>query len=248
MYVIYQSASGIGGAHLPTSRSSVEVSPAAWETVEVSPETVTPQIDANGDPLPDLVTPALTETRMTSAAVYRDETTDEMVARMIAAGHMPDLPWANWLVVAGDHAAAIVQPSRLAIGDWSDASTVTVLPQTYTPADLTATAADKRRRVIADGTIVTVAGTPIPTWSDADTQAALTALVVAVGLNSSLTTSWRGRNGQFYPLDAAGVIALATGVMTFVQTAFAVEAAAGSAIAAGTITTPAQIDALGWPS
>lgn len=123
-------------------------------------------------------------------------------------------------------------------------SAITIKPRVVTTAELGDYAADKRRAVIAAGTTVTVGGTAIPTWADSDTQAALTALVVATTMTPTLTTSWRGRDGNFYPLDAAGIVALATGVMTFVQTAFNIEAAAVAAINAGTATTVAHVDGI----
>lgn len=49
-------------------------------------------------------------------------------------------------------------------------------------------------------------------------------------------------------LDAASVGQIAVAIGQFVQAAYAAEAAVLAAIAAGTITTTAQIDAATWPS
>lgn len=114
--------------------------------------------------------------------------------------------------------------------------------------DLPRAAAKKRQMVILAGTTIEVAGTPIPTWADPESQAALTALVVASMLNPALTTAWKGMDGSLYPLDATGIAVLAHGVMAFVQSAFACEAAVLAGIAAGTITTEADVHAAAWPT
>lgn len=59
---------------------------------------------------------------------------------------------------------------------------------------------------------------------------------------------WRGRDGRFYAIAPTDVIELATGVMTFVQTAFGVESYVIGLIDSGTITTTAMIDAAPWPA
>lgn len=113
---------------------------------------------------------------------------------------------------------------------------------------LVAYAASKRRAVIAAGCVVTVAGVEVPTWADAASQGALTALVVAAGINPAITTTWKGRDGLFYELNASDISQLALGVMAFVQTAFAIEAAALAGIDGETITDVAGVDALAWPA
>lgn len=113
---------------------------------------------------------------------------------------------------------------------------------------LRARAADKRRALIAAGCTVSVSGTPLPTWADAETQSALTSLVVAGGLNAALSTKWKCRDGTFRTLNLVSINALALGVMAFVDGAFSAEAAAVAAIDAGTMTTLAQVDAAGWPA
>lgn len=110
------------------------------------------------------------------------------------------------------------------------------------PLDLLAHAAKLRRSMIDAGATVTVGARQIPTWADAETQAALTALVVASNLNPALSTNWRGRDGGFYPVAGAEILELATGVMTFVQTAFGMEAAAAAAITANTATDIATVE------
>jgi len=109
-------------------------------------------------------------------------------------------------------------------------------------------ASAKRRAVIDAGASITVGASVVPSWTDAASQGAITGLVVAAQINPTLTTGWKGRDGVFYPLDAAGITTLALGMMAFVQSAFATEAQVLAAIDAATITTPAQIDAAAWPS
>ena len=113
--------------------------------------------------------------------------------------------------------------------------------------DLPRAAAKKRQTVILSGTTIEVAGTPIPTWADPESQAALTALVAASMLNPTLTTAWKGRDGQFYQINATGIGVLAQGVAAFVQASFATEAIVLAAIASGDITTIDQVHSAAWP-
>jgi hypothetical protein len=114
---------------------------------------------------------------------------------------------------------------------------------------LIAYAQSRRAATVNAGCVVMVGGANIPIWADNAAQAAITGAVQAAqALGSAFGTSWKGRDGQFYPLDNSGVFTLAMGAMTFVSTAFAVEAAARQAIMGGAITTSDQIDALPWPS
>lgn len=109
-------------------------------------------------------------------------------------------------------------------------------------------AANTRATIINSGTVVTVANTDIPVWTDTNSQTALVGLVVGTTLNPSLTTTWKGRDGNFYPLDANGIVTVALGVMTFIETAFGVEAFADIEIRTGAINHTSEIDALPWPS
>ncbi len=115
-------------------------------------------------------------------------------------------------------------------------------------AALKSYAASKRAGVINGGCIVTVSGSPLKVWADTQTQTALTALSVIASSTPALTTVWKCRDGTFATLNASGIAALASGVMTFVQSAFATEGDVVSGIDAGTLTTTAEIDAAQWPS
>ena len=117
-----------------------------------------------------------------------------------------------------------------------------------TASILAASIAGKRRAVLDGGCSVTLGATQVPTWTDAASQGALTALMLAASLNPAIQTAWKGRDGAFYALDAAGIQSLATGVMTFVQSAFAVEAACLGLVASGSLTTLEAINTAPWPA
>lgn len=115
------------------------------------------------------------------------------------------------------------------------------------PDDLQWLATIKRRSIIAAGTVVTVGDKTIPTWTDINTQAVLTALVVAVQQNNEMTIDWKGRDGNFYSIDATEIAAVATTVMSFVQEAFSVEAQVSNSIANGSTSSASQIYDFSWP-
>ena len=109
-------------------------------------------------------------------------------------------------------------------------------------------ATSKRASCISGGCTVTVSGTPLKVWADTQSQTALTALSVIVASNPQFSTVWKCRDGTFATLTGAEISTLATGVMTFVQSAFATEADVVADIASGTITNYLQIDAAQWPA
>ncbi|KAB2919915.1 MAG: DUF4376 domain-containing protein [Hyphomicrobiaceae bacterium] len=109
---------------------------------------------------------------------------------------------------------------------------------------LAAYATSRRRRMVDGGTIIDVgAGRLVPAWTDSQSIAAITGLVLATQLDPQFTTSWKGRDGVFYPLAAAEIVALGLGMLEFVQSAFALEEAVAAAVGAQTITTYAEVDA-----
>ncbi|MDO8840673.1 MAG: DUF4376 domain-containing protein [Parvibaculum sp.] len=61
--------------------------------------------------------------------------------------------------------------------------------------------------------------------------------------NPAYMTGWKGADGAFVMLDASVVIAIANAVAAHVEACFALEATVLAAIAAGTMTTTAEIDA-----
>ena len=110
------------------------------------------------------------------------------------------------------------------------------------PVDLYAYAASRRREIIETARI-DVGGVLVPT--DVATQNVLTAGFAKATANPSYEISdWKVGPGTYVPLDAATIIALANAVEGFVQLMFSRNRAADTAIAAGTATTTAAVDAI----
>ncbi|MGV2183659.1 DUF4376 domain-containing protein [Rhizobium rhizogenes] len=111
--------------------------------------------------------------------------------------------------------------------------------------DLAAYAAFKRYSVETGG--FTFNGHSIAT--DRDSQGKITSVAVAANtVGSSFSTEWKCLDGRFFTLNRDDAISMATGVMNFVSNCFATEAYIVGAIAAGTITTMAAVDATAWPT
>jgi hypothetical protein len=113
---------------------------------------------------------------------------------------------------------------------------------------LLAYAYQKRRAVIDAGMAVTIGQTLVPVWTDAESRSSMQGLMLAAQLDPQITATWKGRDGNFYPLDAAGIQTMALAALSFVQQAFATEAEIVSAINSGVITTTNQINGGNWPS
>lgn len=113
---------------------------------------------------------------------------------------------------------------------------------------LRAYTAQKRRDLVNGSAVVDVGERSIPTWVDPESHGAITGLVVASGIVPDFTAPWKGADGVFYELTTSEITALALGMMTFVQEAFAVEAGLQAAIESEVITATFQIDGAGWPS
>lgn len=113
---------------------------------------------------------------------------------------------------------------------------------------LRAYTAQKRRDLVNGSAVVDVGERSIPTWVDPESRGAITGLVVASGIVPDLTAPWKGADGVLYELTTSEITALALGMMTFVQEAFAVEAGLQAAIESEVITATFQIDGAGWPS
>lgn len=122
-------------------------------------------------------------------------------------------------------------------------------PEPPTVGELADYAAKKRRNLANGSTIVDVGeGRTIAVWIDPESRGAILGLVVAAGMNPSLTTQWKGADGAFHTLNASEITALALGMMAFVQACFATEAAVLEAIANETVKSYEDIDAAAWPS
>jgi hypothetical protein len=137
-------------------------------------------------------------------------------------------------------------PSDLA-GVQSNAALVEVIGAyglALTPTEaLIAYAAAKRYAKETGGTHVTLDGQVVTMPTDRQTQAQFTGAYAFAQVNSALTVQWKLGDGSFVTLTAALVLQVAIAVATFVQAAFATEAAVVAQIKAGSITTTAQIDA-----
>jgi len=101
-----------------------------------------------------------------------------------------------------------------------------------------------RRFVIETGG-VTVNGAEIDT--SRDSQAMITGAYAYSQANPSEAIKFKAASG-WVTLDAATLAAIATAVGAHVQACFATEASVAADIDAGTITTPAEIDAADWPA
>jgi hypothetical protein len=108
--------------------------------------------------------------------------------------------------------------------------------------------AQKRRDLVNGYALIDVGERSIPTWVDPESRGAITGLVVASGIVPDLTAPWKGADGHFYQLTTSEIVALALGMMQFVQDAFAVEATLIGAIGSGVITQAFQIDGANWPN
>lgn len=109
-------------------------------------------------------------------------------------------------------------------------------------------AAQKRRALENGSAIIDIGETSIPVWVDPISRGSILGLAFAAfGPVPNITTMWKGSDGQFYELTTAEIMALALGMMAYVQECFAVEAAVLLDIGDDTITTTAQIDAADWP-
>jgi hypothetical protein len=107
-------------------------------------------------------------------------------------------------------------------------------------------AADKRWTVESGGCI-DQNGNAIAT--DRDSQTKLIAEMVAIGANMRTDPSpWKLRGNGFVLLTNAQMIQAIMAARTHIANSFAGEAECLAAIEAGTITTPAQVDAANWPS
>ncbi len=69
---------------------------------------------------------------------------------------------------------------------------------------------------------MTAGGVPIKT--DSESRADLTAAFIMATANPSYSVKWKAADGNFYPLNAAAIIAIANAVAAFVQKCFDSEA------------------------
>jgi hypothetical protein len=104
---------------------------------------------------------------------------------------------------------------------------------------LTAHAAKRRYEKEVAG--ITVAGVPVAT--DDRSKQMIIGARIAADSDPNFTTTWVGTNGNLYPMTAPQIIGVSNAVLAHVSSCFAIYANTQEAIAAGTISTPAEIDA-----
>jgi len=130
-------------------------------------------------------------------------------------------------------------PALLVPADLVD-TVAAIDPAAYTAEELIAYAADKRWQVETGG--CAWGGHTVQT--DRDSQTKLIAEMVAIGAGLRADPSpWKMADG-FVALTNAEMLDVITTVRTHIASAFATEAAVLAEIAGGTVTTPAQVDAL----
>lgn len=146
-----------------------------------------------------------------------------------------DLAYAAWRQ-AGEVALAWT-------ADRFGSQTMSSLQDVLTPlgifADPTAYAAKVRWEKEVGG--VVVGGVQVAT-DDRSKQMIIAARIAAM-INPEFTTQWVSANGAITTMNAAQIISVSDAVLDHVQQCFVIYAAVVDAIAAGTITTTAQIDA-----
>lgn len=128
---------------------------------------------------------------------------------------------------------------------WTEASGF-VEPPPHVPskADLVAYTANKRWLVEAGG--IVVGGVPVAT--DDRSKIMIIGARVKADADANFTAQWKLPSGDFLTINAATIIGISDAVLAHVDASFAAEAAVLAEIAAGTITTTAEIDAAAWPA
>jgi hypothetical protein len=107
---------------------------------------------------------------------------------------------------------------------------------------------EKRKTIINGAGSFDTGEKIIPVWVDSESRGSLTGLVVASQMDPNIEVLWKSADGEFYTLDATEIVTVSIAVMTYIQTAFTVEANIKTLIEAETITTYEQIDAIEqWP-
>lgn len=160
---------------------------------------------------------------------------------------------ANWTAPEGVQ----VVPSDTAEIGWSyDGVSLTAPGFTAPPltaADLVASAKRMQEQVLATGITVNVAASgasAINILADGtnDTRADLALLALYGQANPTGTKTWLDNNGVSTVLTGVELVMLATLIGNWVSATYPVLATVIADIAAGSVTTPAQIVAAPWPT
>ena len=88
---------------------------------------------------------------------------------------------------------------------------------------------------------IVIAGIPVAT--DDRSQLKILGSRVAADADPNWSTNWDAANDQTFPIDAATMIMISDAVAAHVNRCFSIRANVKAAIATGTITTTAEIDA-----
>lgn len=117
-----------------------------------------------------------------------------------------------------------------------------------TQAQLLAYANAKQWALASGGYMVTIAGQALLFATDLTSQALITGKAVRFGqANPPASVDWQFPSG-FVTIAAADFMSAAIRVADFIQATFNTLQVVLAAIASGSITTTAQIDAAAWPS
>ena len=165
--VIYEASGAVAALALPVQRARVIETPAVYQ------DQIIPAVTEERDGETVEIEPERTESVLVSDAVWRDETTEEMVARLIAAGYMPGLPWTRHMIVDDTPPGA---PGAHWAVDWQT-GTVTMLPpplptaEDYGRAVQAAIDAAAKSRGYTDGfALASYHASTVPAWA-AEAQA-----------------------------------------------------------------------------
>lgn len=121
-------------------------------------------------------------------------------------------------------------------------------PPVVTPTDLANYANAKQWALATGGYTLTLSGQALTFGTDETSQGLITGKYVRLALpNPPATISWQFPSG-FVSVSQADFVKAATAIADFIQATFDALQVIEAAIAAGTITTAAEIDAAAWPS
>lgn len=132
-----------------------------------------------------------------------------------------------------------------------EAAVATFDPTACERKALMAYANTKQWALATGGYTITLSGTPRTFKTDSESQGLMTGKALRLTQPSPPTTvNWQfgGASSDFAEIDAADFMTAATAVADFVQATFDTLRQVLADIAAGTITSTAQIEAAAWPS
>lgn len=139
MNVLYNGINGIGRVCLPENKQRVLQTPSVYSE---------PENSYSDEPLEPFFPVEI------SPAVYRDETETEQLLRMIDAGHLPGLPWSNYLELPDNHPAMTDDIALITVSDWKSLASLAIAPAIIRSDDVNT----ERARRIGLGITVPVTG------------------------------------------------------------------------------------------